>query len=156
MANFVEIIQIMRNQSQAELSPNSEVYEGKQYKGSENDLEMSGHIEDYFGCTYNLYHYPFDTQDCEIVLKLPKHLADSLVISEGIVNYKGQTQLVQFRVQNVHVDVNQSEFRCHMILKRIPLYHIFATYLPTTCILIMALSTLFIGQVSHYCSETGR
>ena len=120
--------------------PHSYLYEGKQYEGKDNDIILVGSLDGEFSCTYNLQNYPFDTQVCSIIMKLPEHLQDNLQITESSIEYKGEEQLVQFRIQDVDIEHNEkSLIKIKVILKRIPLYHIFVTYIPTTCILIMAL-----------------
>ena len=125
----------------------SYLYEGKQYEGKDNDIILVGSLDGKFSCTYNLQNYPFDTQVCSIIMKLPQHLQDNLQITESSIEYKGEEQLVQFRIQDVDIEHNEkSLIEIKVILKRIPLYHIFVTYIPTTCILIMALVTLYIDE----------
>ena len=41
---------------------------------------------------------------------------------------------------------NGTIIKCQFSLKRIPNYHVFSTYLPTTCIILMSLLTLFIDD----------
>ena len=119
------------------------LHEGKQYDGKDIDITLTGFLKDSFSCTYTLQNYPFDTQVCRIVMKLH----DNVEVSGSNIRYLGEKQLVQFRIQEVDIEVdNKSFIVAKIVLKRIPLYHIFTTYIPTACILIMALVTLYIDE----------
>lgn len=127
------------------------INEERVYNGNENDIILLGEYENYFKCTYDLLHYPFDTQKCWIELKVPITLNNTLKIAMGTSKYNGPAKLVQFNVKGVHLQLlnNGTTIRCMIKFKRNPLYHITTTYLPTSCILFMALVTLYIDE-SHF------
>jgi hypothetical protein len=71
-------------------------------------------------------------------------------LSHGLVNYTGNTKLVQFQVLNVTKGSNQARsISIDITLQRMYFYHLAATYLPTTCLLFIAEITLFIDD-SHF------
>jgi hypothetical protein len=71
-------------------------------------------------------------------------------LSHGLVNYTGNTKLVQFQVLNVTKGSNQAKsLSIDITLQRMYFYHLAATYLPTTCLLLIAEITLFIDD-SHF------
>jgi hypothetical protein len=71
-------------------------------------------------------------------------------LSHGLVNYTGNTKLVQFQVLNVTKGMSQTRsINIDINLQRMYFYHLAATYLPTTCLLLIAEITLFIDD-SHF------
>jgi len=71
-------------------------------------------------------------------------------LSHGLVKYIGNTKLVQFQVLNVTKGSNQAKsISIDITLQRMYFYHLAATYLPTTCLLLIAEITLFIDD-SHF------
>jgi len=71
-------------------------------------------------------------------------------LSHGLINYTGNTKLVQFQVLNVTKGSNQiRSISIDIILQRMFFYHLAATYLPTACLLLIAEITLFIDD-SHF------
>lgn len=96
-------------------------------------------------------NYPFDTQRCSINVRIPDTLQKNLRLTKGTALNIGPTNLLQFEVKNVYLELkeNDTEIECVIIFKRNPLYHLSTTYLPTSCILLMALITLYIDE-SHF------
>ena len=116
--------------------------------GDDNDILLLGDYEYYFRCTYDLLNYPFDTQICSVDLSIPVTLSKSLKMTKGVVEYHGPKTLIQFEVTNTTLrsNDNNTKIQCLITLKRNPLYHVTATYLPTFCILMMAMVTLYIDE----------
>ena len=104
-----------------------------------------------FQCAFNLKHYPFDTQICSIDLHVPEFDQDYLQVIPFETGNKGPEVLDQFIITDVKIgqENNSSMIKCQIHMKRIPMYFIATTYMPTFCILFMALITLFIDQ-SHF------
>lgn len=127
------------------------VYEDRIYSGAENDIVLVGEYENFYKCTYDLLHYPFDTQLCWVELEVPATFNKALRIEKGMATYKGPDKLLQFDVKNVSLQLlhNGTGIRCLIKFKRNPLHHLTATYLPTACILFMSLVTLYIDE-SHF------
>ncbi len=83
-------------------------------------------------------------------MTLPLGMDKFLTLSQGMVNYTGNSKLVQFRVLNITKGNNElKSLRFDIILQRMYFYHLAATYLPTACLLIIAEITLFIDD-SHF------
>ena len=73
-------------------------------------------------------------------------------LSHGAVNYTGKSKLVQFRVLNVSqggTNDSSTSIKINILLQRMYFYHLAATYLPTSCLLLIAIITLYIDD-SHF------
>ena len=94
---------------------------------------------------------PLFTQICSIDLHVPEFDQDYLKVIPLETGNKGPEILDQFIITDVKIgqENNSSMIKCQIHLKRIPMYFIATTYMPTFCILFMALITLFIDQ-SHF------
>ena len=125
-----------------------ETHEGTIFKGDENFIEYSREYELDLLCSYNLINYPFDTQLCTIDVAVPGHYKKYMDVIANQTANRGVSKLAQFDI--IKVDIasfeNDSVVRCLIHLRRDPTYHVATTYLPTVCILVMALMTLFIGN----------
>ena len=121
------------------------------FKGSENYLNYYRKYYMVFKCAYDLHDYPFDTQVCTIDLQLSKFDNDSVNLIPDLTENKGPDKLDQFAITHVWLVANsdKSLVQCKIRLKRKPMYFIATTFMPTICILFMALVTLFIDQ-SHF------
>ena len=112
-------------------------------------MVLTGEYEQYFRCSYDLLNYPFDTQQCTIDLSIPTTLKKSLKLKPGTAEYIGPVDLLQYQVQKIRLLSQGDRIKCRFHLKRNPSYHMTATYLPTFCILIMAMVTLYIDE-AHF------
>ena len=121
------------------------------YKGSENYLDFYREYFMVFKCVYDLHNYPFDTQYCTIDLKLSRFNKNFVKLIPAVAENKGPDKLDQFAITEVKIEANQDNnlVQCKITLKRKPMYFIATTFMPTVCILFMALVTLFIDQ-SHF------
>ena len=128
-----------------------ELHEGQIYKGSENELWYTREYQLVFQCHYYLVNFPFDTQECTIDLEIPIFLQRFVRLVPGYAKYEGRTILDQFSVEDIRIasDENETVVKAKIYLKRMPAYHMATTYLPTSCIIFMAMATLFIDQ-SHF------
>ena len=54
----------------------SELNEGCIFNGDENHLQLTSHYEYTFHCTFNLSKFPFDTQHCHMILKVPSEMRE--------------------------------------------------------------------------------
>ena len=128
-----------------------ELHEGQIFKGSENELWYTREYQLVFQCHYNLVNYPFDTQECTIDLEIPIFLQRFVRLVPGYAKYEGRTILDQFSIEDIKIasDKNETVVKAKLYLKRMPAYHMATTYLPTSCIIFMAMATLFIDQ-SHF------
>ena len=71
-------------------------------------------------------------------------------MSPGGVNYTGHQTLVQFEIYSPHMILKDKHFLVVKIsFRRMFLYHLVSTFLPTICLLIVAEITMFIDE-SHF------
>ena len=137
--------------SHHELNDKKDIHEARIYQGDENFLEYSRSYEMVFKCFYNLQNYPFDSQECSIDLKIPAHQMELMQIHPDNFNNNGTFKLEQFWITDIELKAlkNHSVVKFNIRMKRIPWFHITTAYMPTMCILVMALATLFIDP-SHF------
>ena len=129
----------------------TKLHETYVYKGSENPLNYHREHFMIFNCPYNLLYYPFDNQVCTIDLKLSKFDKRYVKLVPSLTGNKGPKNLDQFVVTSVKLDANDNSslIQCIIHMKRVSLYFIATTFMPTICIMFIALITLFIDQ-SHF------
>ena len=142
------LVQVAK-QSNGNLMDEKELEEGKVYDGDKNDLVMSVEFDTQFFCVYQLHHYPFDTQRCNIELKAIPKTDVALTVGDFTLSPESTSPQFDQTLIGMYVGQNGSSIRGEFQLKRLPFYHILCTYLPTLCILAMALLTLFIDE-SHF------
>ena len=159
LSNSLELLSLVENkflqvqvlrQNKGKLKSEKELHEGMIYDGNENDLMMTAKFETEFTCSYQLHSYPFDSQICFIELTAPIHKDINLV--PGKIEFNGNretTPQFQIHIGTLKQEMNGSRIQGLIHLKRIPTYHILSTYLPTCCILLMAIITLYIDE-SHF------
>ena len=129
----------------------NKLHEAYIFQGSENYLNFYREYFMVFKCVYDLHNYPFDTQYCTIDLKLSKFTRDYVKLIPAQTGNKGPDKLDQFAITEVKIEAKDDNnlVQCKITLKRKPMYFIATTFMPTVCILFMALVTLFIDQ-SHF------
>ena len=127
----------------------SNVMEEKVYKGKENSIVFNALYVNQFQCDYNLRKYPFDTQTCTIDLEVTSATKEYLTLVPGICKYIGPQAFSQYRIENVKLTstFNKTGLTCEFHLKRQTYHHVYMTFIPTFCILVMALASLFIDEV---------
>ena len=127
------------------------VHETYVFMGSKNLLNYHREHFMVFDCDYDLQNYPFDKQLCTIELQLSKFDREFVRLVPSMTGNKGPSKLDQFVVTKVELNSynNDSLIKCNIHMKRVPLYFIATTFMPTICIMFMALVTLFIDQ-SHF------
>ena len=120
-----------------------------------------------FSCEFDLHHYPFDIQKCQIKLRVPKTLQISINLIPLGARMLGPNHISQFTISNIsmkpfiprvklHSTKNHSASAGIMLqfhIHRDITHHIYMTYIPTLFILIMSLFSLFIGE-EHFGATT--
>ena len=161
LTNSLELLRILDNrllniriikQSQGQFHNEKELNEGIFYDGNDNDLVMTAGFYEEFSCSYDLIYYPFDSQICTIDIGMPNYLWKDIRLVPGKIMFDGSNPSnAQFSFTTDEIKVNEGGTKIHgmIILKRMPLYHIILTYLPTFCISTMAIITLYIDE-SHF------
>lgn len=73
-----------------------------------------------------------------------------LNLTYGVIKHTGKEFLVQFHVLRIMNDYQFADnLTVSIVLQRVFFYHLAATYLPTSCLLLIAEITLFIDE-SHF------
>ena len=142
--------------------------EGRLYR--DQSLVYSSWFTKQFSCDFDLHHYPFDIQKCQIKLRVPRSMQRSINLIPGASSMVGPDHFSQFSISNVSMitfiprvkiysTINRSshnvsagamlQFHIHRDIT----HHIYMTYIPTLFILIMSLFSLFIGE-EHFGATT--
>jgi len=81
---------------------------------------------------------------------LPVGLLELIKLNFGHIEYTGPDTLVQFSVKNISAGESKDDLiTVDITLQRMFYYQLAATYLPTTCLLIIAEVNLFVDE-SHF------
>ena len=129
----------------------NDLHEANIFKGNENELNYSREYQENFHCSFDLHYYPFDSQTCTITIDIPDSFKGQMKLIPTQTSNAGVKDLDQFLITGIELKSyeNDTVIKCLIHMKRNPNYHIFSTYMPTSCILLMAMITLFIDQ-SHF------
>ena len=134
-------------------NPIKELDEDYLYPGKENALLMTNRIVVKLGCKFSLELYPFDSQLCPI--KLNKDIEQEPQFGlkwEQLPIMKKNIELMQFEIKDFYynnTDLIQNDIKVYIKLQRKLSTHIFNTFIPTLCLVMIAYFTLFINQ-SHF------
>ncbi|XP_071530567.1 uncharacterized protein [Panulirus ornatus] len=118
------------------------------YPGDSNNLSIISHYTARFTCLFRFFAYPFDIQLCTIELHLPSIYEGKVEFSEddAAVNYSGVMDLALYTIRDVSIGSNSGanqvimEFKLH----RRPGVIMLSTFLPSSLLLLVSWSTLFI------------
>ena len=142
------LIQILK-QNKGTLKSEKELNEGMTYDGKSNAIILTAVFDTGFGCSYQLHDYPFDSQICTIDVSSPSNILNDIILIPGTITYSGLSKtLPQFKliIGKITSNENGTLIQGSFQLKRIPFYHILCTYLPTCCILSLAIATLYFDE----------
>ena len=151
LKNEYILIEIIKKQL-GKLTDEQELHESMIYDGKENDLIMTATYETDFTCSYDLQDYPFDSQICSIDVSGPINLQNEIELIPSVIKYTGLSKTLpqfQFSINKIQGNENGTLVQGFIHLIRIPFYHILCTYIPTCCILTIAVVTMFIDE-SHF------
>ena len=149
--NDEKTMMLIKREGNFTLNSDKELHEYNIFRGNENTIEYLREYHFIFQCNYDLANFPFDEQICTIDVEIHKIYENFIDLVASQTGNVGISKLDQFIITEVEIESlkNNNMVRCSIHFKRIPLYHIATTYMPTICILFMALVTLFIDQ-SHF------
>lgn len=73
-------------------------------------------------------------------------------LSTGTLIYTGPVELLQFSVGNLTFEISEdhSVVQCHFKLHRNPASMIMSSYIPSFCVIVMTLWTLFLREQIHF------
>ena len=122
------------------------------YPGSENPLRMENWVSVVLDCQFHLAMYPFDNQECPIKLVKPVNFASEFVMQWSKSPHLHDLNHMEYQIDDLHfnqTNTTLNEITVYVHLRRRITYHIFNTYLPSFCLMVIAVFTLFI-DVSHF------
>ncbi|XP_064091613.1 uncharacterized protein LOC135205179 [Macrobrachium nipponense] len=111
-------------------------------------LERKYHVR--YGCAFDLNRYPFDTQSCSMEFESQFTTSSYMELVPGHVHFSGRRQLVEYVVGEISMEstAQNSSFsglQVQLIFIRQSGYHLVATYLPTSIMIVIAYLSFFFG-----------
>ena len=125
------------------------VYEDINYQGSENPMHLQRIYTVTLHCPFKLDMFPFDTQNCPIDIQVPFNLLTHMNIELESISHSSDIRLTQYNFTGLFKTSNETSKKhvtIDITLKRIFIYHLFTTFLPTLCLVMIAEATLFIDE----------
>ena len=77
-------------QGESKLNDDLELNEGYLFKGHENELQLTSHYDYTFHCTFQLQKFPFDTQHCNMTLKVPSEMSEYMQLETNGLDFEGK------------------------------------------------------------------
>ncbi|KAG7175378.1 Glutamate-gated chloride channel-like 5 [Homarus americanus] len=124
------------------------------YSGDSATLMQKQHYIGTFACPFDMFYYPFDTQRCSVLLQLSLVTLEVVAfIEDGArVEYLGDKELPSYIIAKKQVTVIQrgnnhtrhSVLSVELELRRRWTVIVLSVYLPTTMLLVIGYSTLFV------------
>ncbi|XP_042882576.1 gamma-aminobutyric acid receptor subunit beta-like, partial [Penaeus japonicus] len=125
------------------------------FKGSDNPLLVTEALQARSQCGYQLHDYPNDEQQCDVLIIMNNIRSDALDITHSSRVSSCPTKVQQYEVVKCDLEYQPStnNFTLHLELKRLRIYHIWTTYLPSVLLLGLGYGTLFLP--TEFFSERG-
>ena len=136
--------------SNGTLAGTDALHEAISYTGDTNPIWFRGTYDMAFSCNFKLNQYPFDSQQCHVILKVPDIMSKKLSLDPVGVQFGGKNILTQFEVIGTEIKFyNDETIGVVFNLKRICVYYITSVFIPSLCLIIAAEVTLFIDE-THF------
>ena len=119
------------------------------FKGQENPFHYSRTYSTKFECDFNLRYYPFDTQECVMVLRVLNSQRDELNLTAYKVKYVGPTNLPQFGVKSTKFINMNGKAIFVMKFQRKFQYHLISVYIPSFSLFLISIATMRI-DIEHF------
>ncbi|XP_076033277.1 uncharacterized protein LOC143020649 [Oratosquilla oratoria] len=117
------------------------------YLGSENPLMWQQQTSAPFNCAMDLRNFPFDTQRCQLHLKLTSANTNYIRWGNVTAHYLGKALMSEHEVSEWHVerhvDGGYSMAIINFALRRRVDYYVTSAYFPTTMLIIISYASLF-------------
>ncbi|XP_069981222.1 uncharacterized protein [Penaeus vannamei] len=101
-----------------------------------------------FNCHFGLFHYPFDTQSCSILVKLASADTQVIVLRNGSVFYNGRSELPKYSIRNIAAHLTaRSDYAVLQVtfdLERRWSLLVLTIFMPTFLLLGIGYGTLYI------------
>ncbi|XP_023343017.1 glutamate-gated chloride channel alpha [Eurytemora carolleeae] len=118
------------------------------FTGKENRIEFQEIYTKTFKCEYQLQLYPFDTQKCQVIMRVRYLEMNVLNLAPDQILMKGNTVLTQYIITDWKLEYIDKESPSNgtvivVILKRRIINEILTTYLPSFLLIIIVYITNF-------------
>ncbi len=130
----------------------SEVHENLLYPGKDNPLVLARSYIVTLSCTFQLTMFPFDSQQCSMVLRIPSYLQNQLSLKLISVHQAKDITLSQYEYTGFKPENSTSNSKAVTVLINLERkwgMYMATTFLPTICLILVAELTLFIDE-SHF------
>ena len=125
--------------------------EDYKFKGSEAQIFVVQRFKAIYSCIFELSKFPFDTHECEFIMKLKNEGAHSSISfreDEPSITYKGENTVGQFRIDGLTSrivnDANSTNFIFSIKIGRLYMSQMLNSFLPTALLWSVAYFTHFI------------
>nr|XP_040574129.1 gamma-aminobutyric acid receptor subunit rho-2-like [Lepeophtheirus salmonis] len=140
--------------AQGKISPMSTIHEALTFNGNEAEIRYKRAFEFPIHCKFDFGFYPFDTQICKIEVSLSSRDQRMAVLNpineaKNIQALYKNINILQFYIYDMYTEMVGSEgekFVAYIVFKRLFTNIFTTTYIPTLCLQIVALITLFISE----------
>ncbi len=127
-------------------SPRSQLENALFFKGAENPITISRVYDSEFLCDFNMAMFPFDTQQCSIILIMKGNTNKFVEMTPDKLKYIGPVDLTQYFIKTVafggHAILTDVQgLKVDIIFGRRVLATILTTYLPTILLCFVCFST---------------
>lgn len=123
------------------------------YPASSNSLELHDQVMPRFKCPLDLEMYPWDSQICNITLKVANVKAGHMHFIQHSLHYQDKQQLQEYLLRDWRLDTKGNRAMLSFRLVRRYEKHVWTTLVPTSLLLAISYGTLFIPAESF--SERG-
>ena len=125
------------------------------YSGADNPISIARVYDPWFQCRFDMTIYPFDTQICRIVLQMTGNSGRFVDITPETLRYLGPTDLTQYFVKKIQMEVTTANERRSQHLKidivfgRRILGAMLTTFLPTILLCVVSFATNYF-KAEHF------
>ncbi|KAK7083907.1 hypothetical protein SK128_018701 [Halocaridina rubra] len=120
------------------------------YMGSKNPLLMSKKVNAPFSCALDLKNFPFDTQRCQLLLRLSSARLEFLQWNQLEVYYLGEVWLTEYKVDKVDIESQEEEEYSMAVIsitfRRRFWFYITSSYLPTVMLMLISYTSLYLKR----------
>lgn len=141
---------LVKSSSNHELNNLDILHQDYLFKGSENPLILSRFYTVNLKCDYDFRLYPFEEQTCPIILEVPFSDKNHIQMIMDEQPKHSNINFLQYQLISVTLaSQNSSSIEIRINLDRLSSHYIYTTFIPTSCLIIIAELTLFIDK-SHF------
>lgn len=113
------------------------------HEGTKNPLKYQRKFLTPFECEFFYGWYPFDTQKCNIIISNFHALKHVVNLKPGALQFLGSPTLMQHQVRNfTFIQHDKNTIRVEITFQRMFFQHLCTTFLPSFCVLTIALCTV--------------